>query len=1033
MARPREKFQELLKKLFQFDNAELDFGIYRIMNHKRAVIEQFIETDLVKGIAKELASGALAQEAGLAQQLAEVTAQIKENIGDEALDAEGNLAAEYHGSKLGKQYLALREHAGKSKATPEHEADIFNHLYAFFSRYYDEGDFMSLRRYSKRDKYAIPYNGEEVHLHWANADQYYIKTGENFTDYSYKHGGWTVHFKLRNADVEQNNVKGAKRFFIPRAAEVSLDEKSSTLTIPFEFRPLNASEEISYGKGNGTEENGNGKTKTKKKKGQEGILADAIAAIQNAAKKNADALAALLHEKRRDADGNPVSLLVHHLRTYTRANSMDFFIHKDLKGFLERELDFYLKNEVLNLDELEAGGEARAEGWFQTLRAIKGIGCKIIAFVAQIENFQKRLFEKKKFVTEVHYCVTLDRVPEVLYPEIAKNKAQIEEWKRLFHIHEIKGDLATLGFKEPVKVDFLKANPFLVLDTAFFDSPFTDRLLADSKNLVRNADGLLICSENYQALLLLGQILAQNADVVYIDPPYNTSEFGFVYKNDYKHSSWLAMIENRLREAYKLLPPEGILGLAIDDTEASEVRLLLDRIFGSQNYIATIAAEVNPAGQNIRPNVPARSHDYCIFYGKDASRASLLVRELTEEEKATYSEKDAKGNFLWDNLRRRGGNSRPSDRPNQWFPLYADLASKKVSVDPFPGGKECWPIDPQGEKRIWRVSPDGARREIIAGEISVTKKPGRIEIIKKSRMPKGRKPKTLWAESEYSGTTYGTKLLNHILGENKFSYPKSVFLVQDCLRYWLPSDGVVVDYFGGSGTTGHAVINLNREDNGNGERKYVLVEMAEYFDCALRDRIEKIIYSKEWKNGKPIDRQSGVSHSFKYIRLESYGDALDNITFEAADAQTMFQLEDYVLSYMLDFETKQSETLLNVTKLDAPFDYKLRRHGKDEPLPVDLPETFNYLIGLQVATRRVYENKGTHYLVYRGKANGRETVILWRTTRGWKQKQFEADRDFVAKQKLTEGAEDIFVNTDSFIEGARSLDPVFKRRMFNEE
>jgi adenine-specific DNA-methyltransferase len=151
---------------------------------------------------------------------------------------------------------------------------------------------------------------------------------------------------------------------------------------------------------------------------------------------------------------------------------------------LERELDFYLKNEVLNLDELEAGGEARSAAWFQTMRAIKEIGRKIIEFVAQIENFQKRLFEKKKFVTEVNYCVTLDRVPEELYPEIAKNKAQIEEWKRLFHIHEIERDTTHPGFKEPVKVDFLKANPFLILDTAFFDSSFTDRLLADSENLV---------------------------------------------------------------------------------------------------------------------------------------------------------------------------------------------------------------------------------------------------------------------------------------------------------------------------------------------------------------------------------------------------------------------------------------------------------------------------------------------------------------------------------------------------------------------
>jgi adenine-specific DNA-methyltransferase len=305
MATPREKFQGLLRKLFQFDSAELDFGIYRIMNHKRAVIEQFIEKDLVNGISQELKSGALAQEAGLAQQFGEATARIKENIGDEALDAEGNLSAQYHSSKLGKQYLTLRERAGKSKAAPELEAEIFNHLYAFFSRYYDEGDFMSLRRYSKRDKYAIPYNGEEVHFHWANADQYYIKTGENFTDYRYKHGGWTVQLKLRNADVEQDNVKGAKRFFIPRAADVSLDEKNSTLIIPFEFRPLNASEEISYGKGNGAEENGNSKAKTKRKKGQEGILADAMTAIQSAAKKNAGALAALMYEKHKTPTAIP--------------------------------------------------------------------------------------------------------------------------------------------------------------------------------------------------------------------------------------------------------------------------------------------------------------------------------------------------------------------------------------------------------------------------------------------------------------------------------------------------------------------------------------------------------------------------------------------------------------------------------------------------------------------------------------------------------------------------------------------------------
>jgi adenine-specific DNA-methyltransferase len=167
--------------------------------------------------------------------------------------------------------------------------------------------------------------------------------------------------------------------------------------------------------------------------------------------------------------------------------------------------------------------------------------------------------------------------------------------------------------------------------------------------------------------------------------------------------------------------------------------------------------------------------------------------------------------------------------------------------------------------------------------------------------------------------------------------------------------------------------------------------------------------------------------------LESYEDALDNISFDAQEPQSALDLEDYVLSYMLEFETKSSDTLLNVAKLDTPFDYKLRRHGKDDPLVVDLPETFNYLIGLHVETRRVYENKGTRYLVYRGVAEGKKTAVIWRTTRGWGKEEFEADQAFVAKEKLAEGAEDVFVNTDSFIEGAKSLDPVFKRRMFSDD
>ena len=344
-----------------------------------------------------------------------------------------------------------------------------------------------------------------------------------------------------------------------------------------------------------------------------------------------------------------------------------------------------------------------------------------------------------------------------------------------------------------------------------------------------------------------------------------------------------------------------------------------------------------------------------------------------------------------------------------------------------------WPIDEKKRERIWDFIPATAQKNI--NHFLVRKDSnGLTAIYRKWRIhEEGLLPQTWWDKALYSAPEYGTNLLTHIFGNaHAFMFPKSVYAVEDCLKVsGLRSDsgGTALDFFAGSGTTGHAIVKLNREDGGS--RRYILVDFGDYFDDVIVSRMKKVVYSKDWKDGKPVSRE-GISHAFKYMRLESYEDALDNITFQSANEQATLQLEDYALSYMLDFETKECDTLLSVCQLDAPFDYKLRRYGKDDPLPVDLPETFNYLIGLHVASRRVYDNKGVRYLVYRGRAEGRETAVIWRTTRSWQQKDFEADRDFVAKQKLTEGVEDIFVNTDSFIPVARSLDPVFKRRMFNE-
>jgi len=540
---PAEKFQSLLRELFEFESADLDFGIYRILNHKRQVIERWIEEDLPRSIKEELQRGALAEQQQAQQALEKARKQVLETLGEDALDAEGNLV-KHADTPVGKAYLEASKKAKHAQGREALEAQVYNHLYTFFSRYYQDGDFISKRRYSKKERYAIPYNGEEVYLYWANHDQYYIKTAEHFTDYTWKApNGVTVHFKLQAADVEVNNVKGDKRFFVPVPDSIAWNAEARTLTIPFHYRPLTEEEERKYGD----------------KNQQESILQEASETIPTRLKGHADALAALSAERRKNTKGNSISFLEHHLRQYTARNTRDFFIHKDLKGFLSRELDFYLKNEVLNLDELEAAGENLAEGWFQLMRLIKRIGNHIIDFLAQIEDFQKALWEKK-FVTETFWCITVGHISEDFYPEIAENGAQWQEWRELFQIHELPKDLFSGDLETKAgRIAFLKTHPSLVLDTRHFSQDFTDRLLATFDDLDGLTDGLLVHSENWQALNVLLEKYRERAKCIYIDPPYNTGNDEFLSRDNYQHSSWLAMMDNRLRRSGVLLASEGLV------------------------------------------------------------------------------------------------------------------------------------------------------------------------------------------------------------------------------------------------------------------------------------------------------------------------------------------------------------------------------------------------------------------------------------------------------------------------------------------
>ncbi len=291
-----DKLLAKLTEIFQLDQADLDFGIYRIMNSKRDEIVRFLEKDLLPQVKSVLATAQGDIGTAGAEELATLETQIRTaGLNPDDSPKVRELRAKYAG---GGDIGAL-------------EQEVFNHLYSFFRRYYDEGDFLSLRRY-KEGVYAIPYEGEEVKLHWANADQYYIKTAEHFRDFIFKVGEKRVHFKLVDAQAERdNNKEQEKRVFI-LAEESPVVEENGELVIRFEYRNDSA------------------------KRKQKDLIEAAIATILDVAPPNWSTPLTTKAPTERDPNR---TILSKRLNDYTARNTFDYFIHKDLGGFLRRELD----------------------------------------------------------------------------------------------------------------------------------------------------------------------------------------------------------------------------------------------------------------------------------------------------------------------------------------------------------------------------------------------------------------------------------------------------------------------------------------------------------------------------------------------------------------------------------------------------------------------------------------------------------------------------------------------------------------------
>ena len=1020
MSERYKKLKSLLLELFQLDQPELDFGFYRVMRVKSAEVSRFLDEDLLPQVKTAFSKYRAADKVELEKDLITAIAQAQ------GLDIDPDTSP-----RVKDLRARLKSGAVDIGAL---ESEVYDHLFSFFRRYYSEGDFLAKRVY-KPGVYAIPYEGEEITFHWANKDQYYTKTSEVLRDYTFRlrpdDEGWPmrVHFRLADAvEDEHGNVKaavGKDRVFILAAPRVSShdcialenSELGSELVIRFEYRPATLADWP-------VEERNKKKTKPPLQRNLNAPVVKRILAMTDPELANWLVELAKPHVLTNGEQADYTRLEAH-LKRYTARNTFDFFIHKDLGQFLRRELDFYVKNEVMHLEDVENESEPRVEQYLSQIKVIRQIAGKIIDFLAQLENFQKKLWLKRKFVVETQYCITVGTIPEAFWGEIMANEGQREEWLELFAIDDIGRDLTTPGYSKNLNPEFLKSHPTLVVDSRHFDAGFTSRLLDAIEDVEAKTDGVLFHGDNFHSLAIMQKRYFGQIECVYIDPPYNTGDSEIPYKNTYLRSSWLTLMASRLALLPRIFTSDPVLFIAIDDFEMVNLAKLIDSehpLFRREMII------VNHHPQGGKAKTLAHTHEYMLACVLSSSDRTLVgrVSEDGVERRPFKRSGTAESNFRY-------------GRPNSFYAILIDPESRRVvGLEPPPSLDSdypteqsaqrqirAYPIGVNGEERVWRRSYESCLELVKQGKLTCTEGNTIYHLIP----ARERKPALFsnWVDPRYNAGTHGANHLREIIGEqNPFSYPKSVHTVGDAIFSAGLEDGAyVLDFFAGSGTTGHAVINLNREDDNR--RKFILVEMGDYFDTVLLPRIKKVTFAPEWREGKPKrlptpEEWQRSPRIVKVVRLESYEDTLNNleirrtenqqILLDAAEAQGADELkEEYVLRYMLDVETRGSQSLLNMQAFIDPTAYRLKvkQPGSDESreVNVDLVETFNWLIGLtaqHIAAPQAYnaefERDSERRLRLRGQLkwevdgrywfrtvigtvpDGRKTLIIWRKVTG---------------------------------------------------
>ncbi len=335
---------------------------------------------------------------------------------------------------------------------------------------------------------------------------------------------------------------------------------------------------------------------------------------------------------------------------------------------------------------------------------------------------------------------------------------------------------------------------------------------------------IMIEGDNYHALSVLNYTHKGMIDVIYIDPPFNTGARDWKYNNDYvdindqwRHSKWISFMHKRLILTKKLLSAKGFLVCAIDANEIFSLGLLLDEIFGERNRIGLVTVIHNPKGRNLSKFFSENS-EFMLIYAKDISSAMFNDVAIDEDKQATFNLADDEGKYRLEPFMRIRTSWSRKNKPKNYYPIYVSKNLKEINLIKKQGYYEVFPQTEDGRSWAWKNIPESFVQLNINGYYVAIRENSQIKIFHKYR--EKQVFKNVWTNKKYQSEFHGTNLLKKILGKNVFEYPKSLYLVEDILKITSRKDSIILDFFAGSGTTGHAVLELNREDGGN--RKFIL-------------------------------------------------------------------------------------------------------------------------------------------------------------------------------------------------------------------